>query len=696
MSIVCQATQAKTESIVLPALECLARIMQLYYPHMAPYMQQAVARLTIDGIGAGEEAVALQAIEFWSTVCEIERDLQEAEACDFPSQGFARGALTLLLPALLAALKEQEEERNDPDSSSDDAWNRAMAAGTCLSLLAECVGDEIFAGNTLMTFVSGHITSSNWKLREAAVMAFGSVMDGPSSQTMGPYVAQGLPVLLGLLADGSVAVRDTTAWAVGRIIDFFNDLVTDETLSAVVLALAKRLEDAPRVASNCCWSLMSAFVHGGDEDNQLETSPLSAHHSQVLSALFAATQRPDADANNLRPAAYQSLASVALFAPMDCTKAIGELQVAILEKLHGSQALAGQIVNADDRMRYSELQSNLCVVLQNCVKKLGPANAEVMAERIMACALSIFANAAHGRGSATELEDVLLLVGTLIGEMEGSSFARYVDALMPYLLATLGNHAEYHLCTVAVGVVGDLARALGAALRPYCDSLVGSLLLILQDGSIMRDIKPHAISALGDVALGLEGAFASYLTPTMQVLILASQVSVQDAEDYDELDFVAALRESLLDAYTSLVLALRADPQAANALAPYMPQIIDFVRVVAQDSDRSDAMVRAAIGLIGDIMDTFGPAAKPHVLADWLVGFIQQPLGGGEGAQLSDATRSIMYRTQNVRRRRRRGGIGSMADYMGIVCRFTANTSRMMDRGAACVSAAAFFPDHFL
>lgn len=304
-------------------------------------------------------------------------------------------------------------------------------------------------------------------------------------------------------------------------------------------------------------------------------------------------------------------------------------------------------------MRYSELQSNLCVVLQNCVKKLGRDSAEASAQKIMSCAFSIFANAARGRGSATELEDVLLLIGTLIGELDESegldddcSFARYVNTLMPYLLGTLGNHAEYHLCTVAVGVVGDLSRAMGASLKPYCDNLVGSLLLILQDGSIMRDVKPHAISALGDIGLGLEGAFTNYLAPTMHVLNLASKVAVQDQEDYDELDFVAALRGALLEAYTSFVLALKADRRGISGLAAHVPQIVEFIGVIARDTDRTDAMVRSAIGLVGDMMDAFGPSMKNVFLADWLLGFIQQPLS--EPDRVSDATRSIMYRTQNV------------------------------------------------
>jgi importin subunit beta-1 len=46
-----------------------------------------------------------------------------------------------------------------------------MAAGTCLSLLANCVGDEIV--RHVLPFVEQNVRNPNWKFREASVMALG-------------------------------------------------------------------------------------------------------------------------------------------------------------------------------------------------------------------------------------------------------------------------------------------------------------------------------------------------------------------------------------------------------------------------------------------------------------------------------------------------------------------------------------------
>jgi importin subunit beta-1 len=49
--------------------------MNLYYDKMAFYMERALFGLTVLGMRSSESNVALQAIEFWSTVCDEEIDI---------------------------------------------------------------------------------------------------------------------------------------------------------------------------------------------------------------------------------------------------------------------------------------------------------------------------------------------------------------------------------------------------------------------------------------------------------------------------------------------------------------------------------------------------------------------------------------------------------------------------------------------
>jgi importin subunit beta-1 len=81
MQVVCEATQNPAVLVQVAAFETLVRIMSLYYDKMSYYMERALFGLTVLGMNHPDERVALQAVEFWSTVCEEEIDLA-IEAAD--------------------------------------------------------------------------------------------------------------------------------------------------------------------------------------------------------------------------------------------------------------------------------------------------------------------------------------------------------------------------------------------------------------------------------------------------------------------------------------------------------------------------------------------------------------------------------------------------------------------------------------
>jgi importin subunit beta-1 len=138
------------------------------------------------------------------------------------------------------------------ETDDDDDWNPCKAAGVCLMLLSNCAEDAII--QHVFPFVSANINHADWKHREAAVMAFGSMLEGPDVASIKPIAEQAVPFLLELLRDSNIAVRDTTAWTLGRIFEFVSQAVmTDELLRAVGNTLVNGLNDAPRVATNICW-----------------------------------------------------------------------------------------------------------------------------------------------------------------------------------------------------------------------------------------------------------------------------------------------------------------------------------------------------------------------------------------------------------------------------------------------------------
>merc|ERR1719394_1183266 len=94
MQVVCEATVATDTQVKVSALQCLVKIMSLYYQYMETYMGPALFAITLEAMKSQIDEVTLQGIEFWSNVCDEEVDLEiersEAEELGKPPENVSR------------------------------------------------------------------------------------------------------------------------------------------------------------------------------------------------------------------------------------------------------------------------------------------------------------------------------------------------------------------------------------------------------------------------------------------------------------------------------------------------------------------------------------------------------------------------------------------------------------------------------
>lgn len=211
-----------------------------------------------------------------------------------------------ILPVLLWLLTKQEEDEDE------DEWNVSMAAATCLSLFAQCVRNAIIS--PIVPFVEGNIQNTDWRYREAAVMAFGSIMDGPDDSVLRPLVDQALPTLINMMTDPVVNVKDTVAWTLGRVCELLINCIKPEIhLRDMISALVLGLQDNPRIVGNCCWSLMNLAEQLGPMlGEEMPSSTLSMYFEGIITALLQFTERADNEAN-CRTSAYEAISSLVMF-----------------------------------------------------------------------------------------------------------------------------------------------------------------------------------------------------------------------------------------------------------------------------------------------------------------------------------------------------------------------------------------------
>lgn len=607
MRVVCETAISPDVKLRLAAFECLVAISSTYYDKLSPYIQD-VFNITAKAIREDEEPVALQAVEFWSSICDEEIDILDEYGGDFSADSeipcfyFIKQALPALIPLLLETLLKQEDDQDQDEG----AWNIAMAGGTCLGLVARTVGDDLVP--LVMPFIEENISKPDWRQREAATYAFGSILEGPSPTKLMPIVNVALHFMLAaLLKDPSNHVKDTTAWTLGRIFEFLHgssvetSVVTAENCQQILTVLLQCMKDVPNVAEKACGALY--FLAQGYEDVG-SASPLSPYFQDIVQSLLIVTHREDAGESRLRTAAYETLNEVVRCSTEETAATVLQLVPVIMMELH-------QTIETKSE-KNNELQGLLCGCLQVIIQKLGSTEATKYAfvqytDQMMELFLRVFACR-----NATVHEEAMLAIGAL-AYATGSNFAKYMQGFYPYLEMGLQNFEEYQVCAITVGVVGDLCRALEDKILPYCDGIMTQLLKDLSSNQLHRSVKPPIFSCFGDIALAIGENFEKYLIYAMPMLQSAAELSLQaSAADDDMLEYANLLRNGILEAYSGIFQGFKGSPKT-QLLMSYAPHILQFLDSLYLEKDMDDVVMKTAIGVLGDLADTLGSNAGPLI-----------------------------------------------------------------------------------
>ncbi|CAI7747871.1 unnamed protein product [Closterium sp. NIES-54] len=605
MTVICEASLCPDMRVRQAAFECLVAISSTYYSKLAPYMND-IFQITAKATREDQEPVALQAVELWSSICDEEIELQEEYTADseVTNFNFIKQALPALVPMLLETLTKQEEGQD----SDETAWNLAMAGGTCLGLVARTVGNDIVP--LVMPYVQENISKPEWRNREAATYAFGSILEGPDTEQLVPLVNSALGFMLNAMKDENAHVKDTTAWTLGRIFEIVhgsspeNPIINATNLPAILAVLIESLKDVPNVAEKVCGAIY--FLAQGSEGSEGALS-MTPYFQPLITALLATADREDASDSRLRSSAYETLNEIVRCSGDDTAATTAQLTPVIMEKL--ARTMDMQIISTDDREKQSELQALLCGVLQVIIQKLGgndatKAGVTQYADQMMALFLRVF-----GCRNATVHEEAMLAIGAL-AYSTGPDFGKYMPEFYRYLEMGLQNFEEYQVCAVTVGVVGDICRALDEAVLPYCDGIMTQLLKDLSSDQLHRSVKPPIFSCFGDIALAIGEHFAKYLAYAMPMLQSAAELSAQQGMNdvWDEVvEYNNQLRAGIFEAYSGIFQGFKATKP--ELMAPYAEHILLFIENVYLDKQRDEIVTKAAVGVLGDLADTLGVAA---------------------------------------------------------------------------------------
>ena len=127
------------------------------------------------------------------------------------------------------------------------------------------------------------------------------------------------------------------------------------------------------------------------------------------------------------------------------------------------------------------------------------------------------------------------------------------------------------------------------------------------------------MSTFGDIALAINGHFKKYLEHVLNTLNQACRAQIAK-NDYDMIDYLNELHEGCISAYVGIIQGLRktstnntvalAELQLVTVQLPFLMQ---FLETISRDANKSESILAAAIGLIGDLVTTYGQAILQFV-----------------------------------------------------------------------------------
>jgi importin subunit beta-1 len=511
------------------------------------------------------------------------------------------------------------------EDATDDEYNISKAAYQCLQLYAQAVGATIVA--PVLRFVEVNLTVEDWHGRDAAVSAFGAIMDGPDDKVLEPIVKQALPILINMASsDASVHVKDSTAYALGRITESCGSAVDPQQhLSPLMDALFSGLVTNTKMALSCCWALMNvAERFGGELDAQ--QNPVTPHFNQSVTKLLEVTGRSDSD-GAVRTAAYEVLNAFVHNAAMESIPSVMDLSTVVVQRLEETLPLHAQVVSVEDRITLEDMMTSLCSVLHAIIQKLDK-EVEPHGDRIMAALLQALRTFG---GKSSVPEAVFATISALATSLE-EKFLKYMDAFNPFLLNALGNQEEPSLCAMAIGLVGDITRSVGESSQPYCDNFMNYLLNNLRSTTLGNQFKPAILQCFGDIASAIGGPFETYLSVVATVLQQASNFTPPAEGPIDLYDYVISLREGIMDAWGGIIGAMKSSGKTA-VLKPYVEHIFHLLNAIATDLNRNEALLRASMGVIGDLADAYPDGDLIDAFRqEWLMNLIKETKSNREFA----------------------------------------------------------------
>lgn len=619
MMAICSATQNESSQIKISAFQCIGRIAQIYYDRIADYIK-VLAELTATAARSKDEELSCSALEFWNEIASEEADRRE-NGGEETSKKYILTGLKPLVEMLFEIMCQHKAEE-------EDDWGPLQSAHSAMQKSARAVGHDIV--DVVMPHINANFSSPDPLKRDAAVMCFALIMEGPDKgQLQTEIIMPALPHILSKLEgptkDPSAVVRSSSAYALQNIFsEHLEVLAPYDQFVNIVNHLCKALEDEPTVVKYVCTALdyLIKGMHDDVPEFELQdgkSSMLSPIFYHVINSLMTRADQPDWYKSELRSNCYLVITSVIEAATeVDETILLAFLGNC-LQRLNESSTKTSTptvVLSSEEKTYEIEMQGKLCGMVQEILLQIKD-KAKPAADSIA----SIMARVATARMGAENDAITCLSSLTLVVEKD---YERYMPTVFQILRDALNRVDDATTCKHAIMAMGDVARALSVRFEPIAGEITDILKKILINQEVSRSLKPPALAAFADIALALGPRIEPYMTNIMFIISSAAKTFVP-TDDEDLLEFFTEVRKSAIEAWSALFLSFAAEDgdnqevkqfknqAAVRCLAPSLSDLRAVIVTWASDWKKQydeDNDWRPDFALLQDVIQVLGDCGK--------------------------------------------------------------------------------------
>jgi hypothetical protein len=682
------SAQPNSASICESALECCARIIELYYDKIDHNFFAAIFNITTTALDLKTntpDEVMLQAINFWSTLALVEYHYEHAaKASDMSvvSKHYALIVAGNLLPLLLTCLHGKGRNYRDDDPNAEDENNSPYtAAAECIGNFASLLKSDILP---LVTPFLANLRSKDWKARKAALYAFAKIMDGPVES---PDPAKDIATVIShylqpdicplLLDESSHAVRHSAAFAFGSAVKFFPYVVLRvyETADKFYLAMVQTLEPVrlsakdSRTVEFYLWSLREMVLAVNEKYPEQHMLPGS---EIIFEALLVTAVRPDSS-QSLSSLSFEVLcdfircSSIAMLPHImqHLTPNIMERLFAVINAPLSSQidasalnVVAAKLVSVFGSIctRFSlttQATSELAAFLQTIMD-----NQLSMADNAVTLLFQALPGDAELEGGSICAEEVVMAAAQM-SKIISADFEKYLAALNPKFLLFMRSVHAGDLAYITCTSIGDIVRSIGPPITRsnrallewlyYASQLVASPESDANYGvTSLNSVRSIAINLVSVIVMEIgsqindqyrEQIMAALFHAHGQIQSLLAQMAQQQFKD-DDIEYTKNLISNVLGLWMALSQAHQVSQQAQSGVgqvfAQYVPQVLacitfadQFTQWLAADDSRGDPafILGSCANLVKDVARCLGPAVTEQLRGTSVVAEVLQVSG---------------------------------------------------------------------